>query len=106
MYWEPAPLYNGCALQRNDIHEAFLEELVPGELSVLRKLQRVVVGLPVLFFFLRCTLTNHVTQNIIKCSYCAVITSDTPDVKAGCVLQHSRLFHVERKEEDTREASV
>lgn len=51
MYWEPAPLYNGCTLLRNDIHEAFLEELVPGELSVLGKLQCVVVGLPVLYFY-------------------------------------------------------
>lgn len=104
MYWEPAPLYNGCTLQCNDIHKAFLEELVPGELSDLWKLQFVVVGLPVFFFFfffLRCTLTKHVTQNIILCSCCAVITGDTAGIKAGCVFQHSRLFPVEGKEEDT-----
>lgn len=45
-------------LQHNDIHEAFLEEPVPGELSVLGKLQSVVVGLPVLFFF----FVMHVNQ--------------------------------------------
>lgn len=105
MYWEPAPLYNGCTLQHNDIHEAFFRGAGSWRTECLGEIAVCGGGIAsfILFFAMHVNQTcypKYYFMSLLVCDQCHT------GREAGCVLQHSFLSQVERKEEDTREAGV